>query len=531
MRVRGRSWQWRASGPRADGRSRLALNLGSPPSGRRLVVGAAVVGLVVYGLVLIRYSTRSVGAADPSGYVNFAVSIARGELVRSIPAAVQLDLADIPMFALVPLGFTDGPRPGTMVPSYPPGMPLHMAAFASALGWRIGPYIVSPLFAVLGLVVFYCLARELALTWSEAAAGTLVLALQPAYVFLGLLPMSDTVSATWAALAVLSALRSRRSPSWAFAAGAAFAMACLVRPNNALLLPVLGLALPWARAALVRFGLGAAPVLAVLLGFNQILHGHPLRTGYGDLHEAFALGHLRQRWGDYTLWLGRTFTPIVPLAWLGVAWAREVKLRDRVLLLVWFAAYFVFFCSYYFFDMWWSLRFLLPAFPALIIGAILALRAVRRALDLRVRWHQLGWWAGRVLPLVLLAFVLGREVSFSARRHLLHAGAVETVFPRACRYAETVLPARSVVLSFLMSGALEYYTDLPYLRFDTMDRRTARRIYRRTARQGSRWFALVHPLELEAFKQRDFGTWRQIGSPAGAMLFELDPEYLLQPIR
>jgi hypothetical protein len=122
---------------------------------RRVVLGLAVVALVAYGLVLVRHSSRAAAAADVSGYLNCARAITRGELVRPIRAATRLGLADIPLSVLLPLGFVDGPARGTMVPLYPPGLPLHMAALATLTGWDTGPFLVSPLFAVLGLVAFY----------------------------------------------------------------------------------------------------------------------------------------------------------------------------------------------------------------------------------------------------------------------------------------------------------------------------------------------------------------------------------------
>jgi hypothetical protein len=48
-------------------------------------------------------------------------------------------------------------------------------------------------------------------------------------------------------------------------------------------------------------------------------------------------------------------------------------------------------------------------------------------------------------------------------------------------------------------------------------------------RRGSRWYALLHHLELEQFRRRDLGRWRQVGDVDGAVLLELDPESLRRP--
>jgi 4-amino-4-deoxy-L-arabinose transferase-like glycosyltransferase len=375
-------------------------------------------------------------------------------------------------------------------------------------------------------VVFHLLARELGLSAVEALAGCVILALNPAYVFLSLLAMSDIVSSVWTTLAVLAALRARRRPGWALGSGAAFAIACLVRPANVLLVPALALALPWTVTPLLRFALGAAPGFALLFACNQHAFGHPLRTGYQDVPGQFALGYFRSRFNHYTHWLGKTFTPLVPLAWLAVLTSRDTRWWDRWLLLVWFGSYFFFHCFYFHHDQWWYLRFLLPGFPPLVIGALLAARPLWRELDLRVRLTPIHWTSASLLPLLLFAFVVQREVKVGVDRELFTIAEAEAIFPRAVHYAASKLPERAVVLSFLMSGSLEYYTDRAYLRFDTLDRRTAKRLHRRGAAQGYRWYALVHPLELDRFKERDLGEWAEIATPGGAHLFELQAESL-----
>lgn len=494
---------------------------------RRPPVGLGLVALLVYGAVLVHYASYSVGSSDSSGYLNHARSLAAGAIVRPIRALVALGLDVAPPPVVLPLGFAEGPRPGTMVPSYPPGFPLHMAAFAALLGWERGPFLVSPVFAVLGVLLFYALARELGLTPLESTAGSVILALQPVSVFMGLQPMSDVVATAWATLAVLLALRARRGPGWALLAGAAFAVACLVRPSNALLLLPLALALPWRLGVLSRFALGALPGFVLLFALNLAAYGHPFRTGYGEVGQFFSLAFFPERFRHYTHWLGVTFTPFLPLAWLGVAVSREMRWRDRLMLLVWFGAFFAFYCSYWFHDAWWYLRFLMPAFPALIAGALMATRPLWRALELRLHLPGLALRTGNLLPVLALAVVVSREVSVIASRNLLDIGRAESVYPRACRLAAERLPPGAIVLSRLMSGALEAYTDLPQLRFDFLERRTGRRLLRRSLERGRPWYALVHEVEAGEFASRDLGRWRKIGAVANAELLELEPESLL----
>jgi len=502
--------------------------LPQPP--RWLPAALGLAALAAYAAFLARHASHAVGGADSSGYLNLATGLARGELVKPIRLVAEFGVDPSLTQLLLPLGFAPGPAPATMAPSYPPGFPVHMALLASLVGWEAGPFLVSPLLAAAGLAAFYFLGRELGLTRGEAVAGTLILGFQPVYVFMALNPMSDTTATLWATLAVLGALRARRGVPWAFAAGLAFGIGCLVRPNNALLLATLALALPLRPGALARFALGVTPSLGFFLAFNHAVLGGALRTGYPGLEREFALGYFPRRFAYYTHWLGRTFTPLVPLAWLGVMASRETRWRDRLLLVVWFGSFFVFFCLYGPYEIWWFLRFMMPAFPALVAGAILAARPLLRAVEVRLHVPSRLPAGLNVLPAALLLFVLGSEAGEAKRRDVLGIAAAEAVYPRACRLASERLPPRAIVLSCLMSGALEHYTDLRYLRYDTMDDRpTVRRLLRLTMRQGASWYALLHPAEIEAFQSRDLGRWKQIGQVDEAVLLELDPDTLRRP--
>jgi hypothetical protein len=99
---------------------------------RRLLarLGVAAVFLT-YALVLFHHTVFAVGGADSSGYMNAARLLSEGRATACIRGLDRLGLG--PEFAesFIPLGFTPGPRPGTMSGSYPPGLPLHDAVHTS----------------------------------------------------------------------------------------------------------------------------------------------------------------------------------------------------------------------------------------------------------------------------------------------------------------------------------------------------------------------------------------------------------------
>ncbi len=79
----------------------------------------------------------------------------------------------------------------------------------SSAGWELGPYLVSPIAALLVLVLVFLVGRELGLPRGWAAAAAVVLAACPVFVFQAIQPMSDVVATAWCLAAIFAALRSR----------------------------------------------------------------------------------------------------------------------------------------------------------------------------------------------------------------------------------------------------------------------------------------------------------------------------------
>ena len=127
-----------------------------------LLAAASVAGLAIYGVYLYRHTCFAVGGSDSSGYANAARALVNGPLVSPVPGLERFGLAGSEATAFTPLGYVllDGPRMGL---KYPVGFPLHLAAAAQLAGWELGPYVVSPIAALLVLVLVYLVGRELGL--------------------------------------------------------------------------------------------------------------------------------------------------------------------------------------------------------------------------------------------------------------------------------------------------------------------------------------------------------------------------------
>ncbi len=177
---------------------------------RVLALALGLAALALYGAFLVRNAAYAVGGSDSSGYANSARRLLSRTLVARPRSLELLGLPDSLAEIATPLGFIAGPRPGTITPFYPAGFPAHLAAAALVGGWERGPYLVSPIAAVLCLVFLYLLGRELGLSPAWSAGTTAALAAWPAFLFQAIQPMCDVVATLWATAAIFFAVRARR---------------------------------------------------------------------------------------------------------------------------------------------------------------------------------------------------------------------------------------------------------------------------------------------------------------------------------
>ena len=486
----------------------------------RLPVLAVAFGLfaalAAYGAFLVRHAAHAVGGSDSSGYANTARRLLSGTLVARPRSLELLGLPDSLAEIVTPLGFLAGPRPGTMAPLYPIGFPAHLAAAALAGGWEKGPYFVSPIAAVLCLALLYLLSRELGLPPVWSAATTAALAAWPAFLFQAIQPMSDVVATLWAIAAVLFAVRARRRPAWALACGGALGLAVLVRPTSLLLAVPLAFAIPWTRRCLGLLVLGGAPMAAAQAAINRTCYGGLLATGYGKTGhlEAIAIANFPARIWYYGRWIFHTFTLIVPLAAMASAADRRTPARDRAMLLSWFGVFLLFYCFYGPYESFGFLRFLLPGIPALVLAAALALR------------HGLARLPGtRLAPAIgvlALAIILVVECRQTRLIGVLGTAETQAVYPLACRWAHA-RPERSIVVATYASGAIEYYTKLPYLRWDPIWPARWPVLRAGLEDRGWRFYAVLFPEEERGFAEHVPGAWRKVGAIREVGLWELPP--------
>lgn len=484
---------------------------------------AAAALVLAYGGLLAATASSHASGSDQSGYLSCARLLASGErfaAVRPVPGTPPDQLSP---WLFTPLGFAPAPQPGALLPTYPPGFPLHLVAASWLVGWDAAGVAVQALAGAALLLLVCLLGRELGLPPAGGLAAVLLIAAFPVTLHFFTWMMSDGLAATWCCAAVLGALHARRRTASAAAAGFAFSVAVLVRPTDALLLPALALALPRRRGAWLAFAAGAAPGALLQAAYNLEVYGRALTTGYRNVGGLFSAAYFLPRIAHFATWIGRFLTlPLAALWLVGVGRAVGGD-RRQLLLLAWLAPVVAFYAFYFHsIESWWYLRFILPAVPAFVLGGVLAGEELRGRLDARVAW-RCGRVAVAGLALLVVGYGVASGVAWIRHFGVLDIAADTEVYPRSLEWFERQTPPGSPVAAMQFSGALFYATERPLVRYDIAKPEVLRRIANRAGRAGAPLHALVFDWELEPLHARHPGLFVEVARRPPAVLLAAAP--------
>ncbi len=463
----------------------------------RLLALAALAGW--FGLLLV-HRVEIAGGADSSGYLTESRLWLQGKPIRTLTLPRELHLPSGSFRWFIPLGFVPGPSEGTMVPSYPPGLPLQMAAL-TLIGGSRAPFLLSPLAALASVLLLFVLARQFGLERGWSAAAAVILGVFPTLLFIAIQPMSDVVATAWILAALVCGMRSRHHVGWGVAAGLAVGIAVLVRPTNILILPALMIAVGLRRRHILALAGGATPAMLALMAINQHLYGSPFRTGYGDAGVLLAWSNIPSGLQHYGGWLMVLMTPLVfPLGLAGLG-VRDVPGRLRLLLATWFGSFFVFYCVYQPYDAWWFTRFLLPAFPAVILSLLLLLRVIARRLTAGLRVMTIG---------TVLALVIGTGIWHVRHKSVFEIGDGEQVYEQATRGVEKHVPANAILIGMQMSGAIYHTSGTTMLRWDALNADRFELIRAHAALDRRPLYALLFDFERPEVFTRTGHHWTEV---------------------
>lgn len=466
-----------------------------------------------------KYTAPYASNADASGYLNHARLLLAGQDHFEVPAIVSADDHRWLATAQEPLGLVIDPATRTLAPTYPVGYPLHLVVGAWFVGLDWATVAVNVVLAGAAAGLMLALGRIVGLRWTWALAAVAVLWASPLFIYMSTQPMSDVAAMVWGLAAVVCAWRWRdgtAATTGAALSGIAFAVAVLVRPTNVLLLAPLALLLGKRPARWLAFGLAGLPGAVYLGWHNHALYGNVLASGYGDVSAFFSLSLAPATLAHFARGTALHLSPWVALSVLGLPWLRHVSGRDRALLVVWPAAFIALYACYsYSTGNWWYLRFILPGYPALIVGAMLVgqrVLAARQSVMARV-----------AIPLVLLGATLTWQ-GVAANRHyatIMKRG--ERIYFDAAAWINAHTPAEAIVLAVQTSGALSYYTDRAIVRWDRLTPEAAQLLRETANREGRPLYAMSFGSEDTTARTGWSGPWRERASFGVIKIWELIP--------
>ena len=374
------------------------------------------------------------------------------------------------------------------------------------------------LYALAGVFLVFRLGRACGLPAAAAVLAALLLATSPLYLFMSLSLMSDTPALVWTTAAVLLAWKSRDHPAWAGAAGFAMSAAVLVRPTDVLVIVPIALCLGLAWRRWLALIVGGIPGAALLVTYNLAAYGGAVTTGYGDMSRQFGVDNGFPSLRNYVSWLPVLLTPICVLA-VGLPLLACRAGRLAMVLVSWAVCFPLFYAFYYFTqEYWWSLRFLLPSFPPLIVGALwVGSASVQRWLP--ATRHR----RARMVARVTLALLLMAHNAYWVRRlTALDIGRGERVYLETASWMSSHVPSDAVVLAMQVGGALFYYTEFPVVDWQTGPGQL-RRLESHLLATNRPLYAVFFPYEVKERKALDRipGRWELAGTVRDVTVWRL----------
>ena len=473
----------------------------------RAVPSLVVVAAASISAIGVQQGALVAGGSDSFGYVSQAHLWATGTLSVAQPIMSQATwpLADQ---SLAPPGYVPGLHGPAIVPQTPPGLPLVMSIF-ERLGGRHAVFYVVPLLGGLAVWLTYLMGTHLA-GRAVGVSAAILLATSPVFLFQLMFPMSDVpVTAWWALSLVLLPLRRRDA---ALFSGLSAGVAILTRPNVVPAVLVPGAFLVWrvlaersltgrAMQRALLFGLGAVPACVVIAVLNTQWYGSPLKSGYGTLDYLYDWTHLWPNLSHYSLWLIETHTPVLLVALAApflliapTSGASHAHPKAMALTLLLFVV--TLFSCYLFYlpmDAWWYLRFLLPAFPALLVlTSVVIVRAASR----------LSHGAREAAIAAVLVLLGWHGVRYASDHAAFHLREGERKYVRIGEYVASRLPERAALISMQHSGSIRYYAGRLTVRYDFIPDTSLDHVIDELRRLGYDPYIVLDTQEVSAFQER-----------------------------
>ena len=492
-----------------------------PLNARRLTMPLAVLLALCPAAAGIARNSWTGGGADQHAYVSQADLWLDGDLTVPIPLAATAPWPEA-LLTFAPHGFRPAVSSPSLVPVTAPGLPLLMAA-AKRIAGHCAMFLVTPLSGALLVWITFAVGRRLVSDAVGLAAAWLV-ATSPAVLAMLVSPMSDVPAAAfWAGAMYFTLGSSSRS---ALMAGLAASAAILIRPNLAPLAAILVIwrfwttmegaaVVPTFRSVILPMIAGTLPGCLFIAWINNRLYGSPLASGYGSLSALFSLSYVAINIERYGVWLVQSQTPLavagiaallLPLKWI---WPTREQRQASLLLGACVVVVWALYLIYMPFEAWWFLRFLLPAWPAMCIGAAAVV----------FRIAQTSGISGRVAACAILAVVGTHNLYYASTHGAFPSGEGDHRYVSIAKMVEQATDPAAVIFTGQHSGPIRYYAGRTIVRFDMLDAAWLDRAVQWLNSQGRRPYFLLEEWETTAFQER-FARSNTLGTIAFAPIVD-----------
>jgi hypothetical protein len=369
-------------------------------------------------------------------------------------------------------------------------------------------------------------------------AAAWLMATSPAMLAMLVSPMSDVPAAAFWAVAMYFTIGYTR-PSALFA-GLAATAAILIRPNLAPIAVILvvwrfwrglntaglkastttrTLVVPTFRSANGATFASALDVLPLMGGtlpgclfiawINNALYGSPLASGYGSLSVLFSASHIGANLERYGRWLVESQTALavvgitvlfvpVQAIWRTRQQQQAARMLAAVVVVVW-----ALYLPYTPFEAWWFLRFLLPAWPAMCLGAAAVAVRIGRTRHLALRMLAFG----------ILGAVGAHNVYYAATHGAFPTGEGEHRYVSIAKIVEQATDPSAVIFTGQHSGPIRYYAGRTIVRFDLLDPAWLDRAVQWLTAQERQPYFLLEEWEMTEFQKR-FSAANALGTVA-----------------
>ena len=287
------------------------------------------------------------------------------------------------------------------------------------------------------------------------------------------------------------------------------------RSATSIVVPTFGSVVPTFRSAVVPMIAGTLPGCLFIAWINNSLYGSPLASGYGSLSALFSLSYIPINIERYGVWLVQSQTPLavvgiaallLPLKWI---WPTREQRQAALLLGACVVVVWALYLIYMPFEAWWFLRFLLPAWPAMCLGAAAVV----------FRIAQTRGVSGRVAACAILAVVGAHNLFYASTHGAFPSGEGDHRYVSIAKMVEQATDPAAVVFAGQHSGPIRYYAGRTIVRFDMLDAAWLDRAVQWLNSQGRRPYFLLEEWETTAFQER-FARSNTLGTIAFAPIVD-----------